>query len=349
MTGTLAATAVLALAMGGWAPISWADDLERAIVLADEGRIEEARKVIAPLLEQQPEDIHVHLLQGILQFREGRFDDAIRVFEGLREAHPGRSEPYNNLAAVYVAQDRLDEAHAALLAATAREPALPVAHENLADLYLRLARRSSLHAHALSTASETGPGPTADTTAANGVGEESETVDASGQSPVASVDANDVAAQLATGACVRVTGFDDAADAAEAKALLRERGVDADVRQARNEVVKDHWVFHPPLPSRAEAIAKMEEMRAEGVEDLAVMRDGDQANAISLGIYRSTNNMRRRIAELEGIGYPVQYETTSEPVTTYWLKAQAPVFPAFLRADLVALLPDRPIGAIDCD
>lgn len=336
----------LGMLLAFWPMMVRAGDLDTAIDLANEGRFQEAHQQIAPLLEQHPDNFRARLLQGVLRAREGRLDGAARLFEALRDTYPERSEPYNNLAAVYVAQGRLDDAYGALRAAIARKPELPAAHENLADLYIRLARRSSLRARDLTSA----PAPDRDTSAEEPAAGGLAVAGAPDQILVKVVAAdNGDAAAAPSRACARVTGFAVAGESAEAAAWLEVMGAAVQQRQDRVEVVRDHWVFYPPLPSRTEAIAKSEEMRAEGVEDIAVIRHGDLANGISLGIYRSTDNMKRRVAALEDMGYPVQYETTLETVTTYALDAEFAVIPAFLRADWASRFPAHSLEMLDCN
>lgn len=334
---------LLMVALACWPALVRAGDLDSAVELANEGRLSEAQQVIAPLLEENSDNFRARLLQGILQVRAGRLGDAARVFAALRDTYPDRSEPYNNLAAVYVAQGRLDDAHAALLAAIAREPDLPVAHENLADLYIRLARRSSGRAREAARA----PPSDRDAVPAAPLGDSAVGAEVPDPPPVATAPAVRISED--TRACMRATGFADAAVATEAVAWLEGRGATVEMRQDRYEVVKEHWVFHRPLPSRAEAVAKMEEMRGRGVEDIAVIRHGDLVNAISLGIYRSTDNLKRRVAALEDMGYPVQYETTLETVTRFGMDAELAVLPAFLHADWQARFPGHPLEASGCD
>ena len=340
--GRAAAVAtVLALAVASSVWAAQADELERAIELADEGRLAEAHQIVLPIVEQQPDHFRARLLQGILWVREERFDDAILVFDALRDRHPERSEPYNNLAVVYVAQGRLDEAHAALLSAIAREPELPTAHENLADLYIRLARRSSLRSRALpdasgSNSSAAGSPPSADEPLA---------VQDLGSGEGLAANEEEASARV----CVRITGIAKARDAAEAEAWLRDAGVDVVLRERPHEYVKYHWVYQPPLPSRAEAIAEVEAMRDSGVEDIALIRHGDLANGISLGIYRSTDNLRRRISALESMGYRVQYETTLETVRRFWLEAKSTEMPAALLANWPDVFPGQSVETIECE
>ena len=367
----LTAATALALATGSQPSPVRADDLERAIALADEGRYDEARQVISPLLELRPDHIRARLLWGILQVHEGRLEEAARLFKDLSDTYPERSEPYNNLAAVYVAQGRLDDAHTALLAAVARQPALPIAHENLADLYDRLAHRSDLRARALaeeaqapagsdpppqSESAEERAGPDGQVLAVPAEPTEPRDVagagtGSDGQSLAVRAEAAPEIGIVATGTtnvCAVAAGFEVPESASIAEDWLTELGAEARVRQERSEVVRDHRVYLPPLPSRTEANRKVEEIRARGIEDIAVIRHGDLANGVSLGVYRSPDNMRRRVAALEGIGLPVEYETTLETAASYAVEARLRVLPAFLRADWSARFPDHPLQVADC-
>lgn len=59
------------------------------------------------------------------------------------------------------------------------------------------------------------------------------------------------------------------------------------------------WVIFPPLPSRAAAQAKLDELSAIGVSDLFIVKTGVWANALSLGLYANEDLARRRVNELE--------------------------------------------------
>lgn len=342
-----AAVLVLALVIGAWPSGARGDDLAAAMRLADEGRYEETRQIVVSVLEQRPDDLRAGLLWGILQMRAGHLGEAARRFETLRDSHPDRFEPYNNLAAVYVAQGRLDDAHAALLAAVAREPGLSIVHENLADLYLRLARRSQRRGEIPAPPPTAGPGP--DPRPAGLDDDRAVAVDRAAEQIPEETLAGAGAAAARAEVCARAVGFRTAAEAAAAEAWLAELGAVGRRRQELREVVKEHWVFRRPLPSRAEAVAAVQQLRAKGVEDLAIIDHGDLANGISLGIYRSTDNMRRRVAALESIGVPVQYETTLESATTYSVATRFPVLPAFLRGDWAARFPNQPLVTTGCD
>lgn len=59
------------------------------------------------------------------------------------------------------------------------------------------------------------------------------------------------------------------------------------------------WVVFPPLPSRAAAKAKLDELGTVGVTDIFIVQSGTWANALSLGLYATEELARRRVRELE--------------------------------------------------
>ena len=59
-----------------------------------------------------------------------------------------------------------------------------------------------------------------------------------------------------------------------------------------------YWVMLPPLPSHDAAVAKLAELRSQGVEDAALVNTAPWENAISLGLYASEDAASRRLGEL---------------------------------------------------
>ena len=107
--------------------------------------------------------------------------------------------------------------------------------------------------------------------------------------------------------CARVGGFRDRRAVADAVRWLRARGVEVvDVHDDRHVATTMHRVFLPPFASRGEAYAKLRDIREEGVDDVAVIETGDQANGVSFGVYASEENARRRVAALRELGYEVR-------------------------------------------
>lgn len=62
------------------------------------------------------------------------------------------------------------------------------------------------------------------------------------------------------------------------------------------------WVYIPPLPGRAEAEKKAGQLRALGITDYFILQDGNQRNAISLGVFSSEKGGQERLADVKSRG-----------------------------------------------
>ncbi len=94
-----------------------------------------------------------------------------------------------------------------------------------------------------------------------------------------------------TDICLQV-GWFESED--QARAVIEEQDLipaSARVVEASRSLPAFHWVLLPPADSRAEAYERFQEIRARGIDAYLVM-EGEQENAISLGLFES-----RRAAE----------------------------------------------------
>ena len=80
----------------------------------------------------------------------------------------------------------------------------------------------------------------------------------------------------------------------------------ADAREEVSGTASGWRVYMSPLASRAEALAVVERMTAAGIDDLMLVPDGAEANAIALGRYSSEAGARRRQAALAAAGFTAQ-------------------------------------------
>ena len=308
-----------------WAAAASADDaLERALSLVSQERYSEARKVFEPLLKRAPDAPRVLLLHGILEAHAGNTREAVAIFERVQRDHPDMFEPYNNLAVLRAREGRLDAARDALVAALRRRPDA-VAYANLGDVYLRLADR------AYSRAREAGSGERA-----------------VHERPAAQSESSAVAAPKDR-TCVRAGQFKDRTAANTAAKWLRSRDAEAvQVHHRVHQVVTSYRVYLPAFPSTEAAKAKLRELRGRGISDAMVLGKGARANEISLGVYRSRKNARRRVAHLEKLGYPVKSEPNKKIPSEYVVEA----FVGGDRSDFdnawTAKFPGHVIGNIEC-
>ena len=127
-----------------------------ALSLATEERHAEARDILDPLLERDPDNTRARLLHGVLRAREGRVGDAIEIFEQIRKENPDRLEPYNNLAVLYAVEGRLEDARRVLLESLKRRPH-PVTYASLGEVYTKLAHDANERARELDAGILTSP------------------------------------------------------------------------------------------------------------------------------------------------------------------------------------------------
>jgi tetratricopeptide (TPR) repeat protein len=90
-------------------------------------------------LAKNPKDAQARFLKGLILADQGKTNDAITVFTALTEDYPELPEPYNNLAVLYASQNKYEAAKNALEMAIRTHPSYATAHENLGDIYAKMA------------------------------------------------------------------------------------------------------------------------------------------------------------------------------------------------------------------
>ena len=348
--GLLALCALAAVLSAAAASID--ETLDRVIALADEDRLAEARRVLDPLLARDTDHPRLRLLDGVLRAQEGRVREAIEVFDGLRRDHPEMSEPWNNLAVLYAAEGRIDEAREALLAALERQPSA-AGYANLGEIHVKLARRAWQRARELAEEEKAGRRPAAADGPASPSPRDSPGGPASGGLAALSADASPARAsddsRAEQPACLRGGGFEDRRVLAGVEEWLESRGAEVfALRRERHRSSGNFQVYLPPLADREAAAATVREIRARGVRDVDIIRTGSLENGISFGVYRVTENTRRRVASLERLGYPVRTRKTGKVVHRYFLEVRSTAHPDALRAAWKNRFPDWPLESVDC-
>jgi tetratricopeptide (TPR) repeat protein len=99
------------------------------------GALDRANRYLA----KTPKDAQARFLKGLILADQGKTNDAITVFTGLTEDYPELPEPYNNLAVLYASQSKYESAKNALEMAIRTHPSYATAHENLGDIYAKMA------------------------------------------------------------------------------------------------------------------------------------------------------------------------------------------------------------------
>lgn len=121
------------------APPVLADEVQEINQQYRSGNLNGALTRANAYLAKNPKDAQTRFLKGLILADQGKTNDAIAVFTGLTEDYPELPEPYNNLAVLYASQNKYAEAKNALEMAIRTHPSYATAHENLGDVYAKMA------------------------------------------------------------------------------------------------------------------------------------------------------------------------------------------------------------------
>lgn len=153
----------------------------------------------------------------------------------------------------------------------------------------------------------------------------------------------------ATGSCVRAGGFGNRDDAAAAAEWIQARGAEViELRHEEHQVVKSHWVYLPAFATRDAAVAQMRELHQQGVRDIAIVQQDGPAAIVSLGVYRNRDNMRRRVAQLEQLGYAARAAPETEVTSEYLITARVAGTDSAFDGAWTVRFPGHPIRQADC-
>ncbi len=116
------------------------------------------------------------------------------------------------------------------------------------------------------------------------------------------------------------------ASEAEAQRFLRARILGGRAEPAAHEVVaRDSreraglWVRWPGALPLAEARRLYRELRAKGVEDIAITPTGEGDYYISLGVFRREDTLLQRRERLAALGYETEVVERNRTVPRYWV------------------------------
>lgn len=145
--------------------------------------------------------------------------------------------------------------------------------------------------------------------------------------------------------CLRFGPYASPAALRRAHARIQGRAIVVRVRELPGEAPEGWRVYMPPLPSAAAAEAQVVRMAAAGIEDLVVLREGEQANGIALGRYSTEATALRRRAALAAAGFQAQVAPVGGG-TTGWIDAGADA--AFDAARVAQQIGAATHAPIDC-
>lgn len=124
--------------------------------------------------------------------------------------------------------------------------------------------------------------------------------------------------QVASGSLCPVIGPWESEDAARAGAVqLKAAGIGASVKSLAVEKDRLSWVYLPPYGDREKALLVLQELQDRGVDSF-IVKEGEDANAISLGYFSSAESAEGLRVKMRNAGYPAFVRETSRTVTEYW-------------------------------
>lgn len=138
LNATIAMLAVI-LSLSICTSYAQADELKDISQMADQGQTAAAIDKLNAYINNNPKNAQALFMKGVMLAEQGRRDEAIKVFTDVTEKFPNLPEPYNNLAVLYADQGQLDKARKSLETAIKTHPSYATAHENLGDIYARMA------------------------------------------------------------------------------------------------------------------------------------------------------------------------------------------------------------------
>lgn len=119
--------------------------------------------------------------------------------------------------------------------------------------------------------------------------------------------------------CGRLGYFTDAAAAQKAVELLLSRQVEASAGSDKESELSGYWVLIPEQQDRAAGKAKLAELTAAGVKDVWLFASGPMKNAISLGLFSTEKNARRRSAQVEKSGFETEIRPKTSEIERFWI------------------------------
>lgn len=138
---------------------------------------------------------------------------------------------------------------------------------------------------------------------------------------VAPTTARPAAATVATVKCMEWGSF-TLTDTPQAEKALEPLALGPRLTQRRTEEQAHWWVFIPPATSRALALKKAAELKTLGIDEYFVVQDeGAHRWAISLGVFRTEEAARARLAALRAQGVrSAQVAERETTVPKVWLQ-----------------------------
>ena len=119
--------------------------------------------------------------------------------------------------------------------------------------------------------------------------------------------------------CFRVGPINEASDVKAIRAWFAAKSIGVVEREGKRREVSRYWVHLPRFPDANTAKAVYQQLESNGLEDMHVVRRGNMANTLSLGVYKQRDSMERRVERLTGLGHKPVVTERFKSVRATWL------------------------------
>ncbi|MEO8810634.1 MAG: SPOR domain-containing protein [Rhodanobacter sp.] len=119
--------------------------------------------------------------------------------------------------------------------------------------------------------------------------------------------------------CITLGPFNTPQDLRNARQALAGQVARTRSRQQQTGQNAGWWVYLPTVASRTQALEQARQLEAHGIDDYFVVGSGDQANTISLGVFKDPANARKRLDQVLAAGFSARMGERSGSAPEYWL------------------------------
>lgn len=148
---------------------------------------------------------------------------------------------------------------------------------------------------------------------------------------------------IASGQCRRIGPFGERKTAVNIADSLAEYRLVAKIEPQVEINTLGYWAVLPALATREEADTLVEKLKSRGIRDVRRFTSGEMINAISLGLFSTEENARRRATSIENEGFVALVQPKLEEVTEFWLEFDLPQHADVPLESLRALHPQMQI------
>lgn len=122
--------------------------------------------------------------------------------------------------------------------------------------------------------------------------------------------------------CFTVGPFESDETAAAIAGLLNTHQYSSGLRETEAFVDRGYWVYLPPSENEFAARDTLQALYDAGLEDVALIRNGDWDRSISLGYFVEQANALARRDQMRSMGFPAEMRIQREDEARYWVDYQ---------------------------